>query len=180
MSGDEDKAFVTGKVEETIKAQFSDVAETALADPILFADFAQYHKIEEERNAGTVDTLRLYEDVKDFGFVKPILEEVLEKYNFEKKAMNLVLFDDCLGHLVRVHRLMRLKRGNALLVGVGGSGKQSITRLAAYTAECDVFSITLTRGYNEQLFKEDLKQLYGLLAVKPTAFLFTDGAPHAS
>ena len=88
--------------------------------------------------------------------------------------MNLVLFDDCLGHLVRVHRLMRLPRGNALLVGVGGSGKQSITKLAAFTADVDVFRITLTRGYNEQLFREDLKGLYQQLAVKPTAFLFTD------
>ena len=59
--------------------------------------------------------------------------EVLDNYNVANKAMNLVLFDDCLEHLVRVHRLMRLPRGNALLVGVGGSGKQSITRLAAYT-----------------------------------------------
>lgn len=88
--------------------------------------------------------------------------------------MNLVLFDDCLGHLVRVHRLMRMPRGNALLVGVGGSGKQSITRLAAFTAECSVFTITLTRGYNEILFRDDLKMLYGMLVVQPVAFLFTD------
>ena len=90
------------------------------------------------------------------------------------KVMNLVLFDDCLDHLVRVHRLMRLPRGNALLVGVGGSGKQSITRLAAYTANCDVFSVTLTRGYNEALFRDDLKSLYAMIVDKPVAFLFTD------
>ena len=47
-------------------------------------------------------------------------------------------------------------------------------QLAAYTAGCDVFSVTLTRGYNEALFREDLKGLYQQLAVKPTAFLFTD------
>ena len=69
---------------------------------------------------------------------------------------------------------MRLKRGNALLVGVGGSGKQSITRLAAYTAGADVFTITLTRGYNEQLFRDDLKTLYGMLATSPVAFFFSD------
>ena len=102
------------------------------------------------------------------------LAQVLENYNMVNKVMNLVLFDDCLDHLVRVHRLMRLPRGNALLVGVGGSGKQSITRLAAYTAGADVFTITLTRGYNEQLFREDLKTLYGSLADKPVAFFFSD------
>jgi hypothetical protein len=52
-------------------------------------------------------------------------------------------------------------QGNCLLVGVGGSGKQSLSRLAAYTAGCEVFEITLTRGYDEASFREDLKKLYG-------------------
>jgi dynein heavy chain len=42
-------------------------------------------------------------------------------------------------------------------VGVGGSGKQSICRLAAYAADCEVFEITLSRGYGENAFREDLK-----------------------
>jgi dynein heavy chain len=50
-----------------------------------------------------------------------------------------------------------------LLVGVGGSGKQSLAKLAAFMSGCEVFEITLTRGYDETMFREDLKQLYTLL-----------------
>ena len=64
--------------------------------------------------------------------------QILEEYNESHTAMNLVLFDDALDHLTRVHRIMRMDQGHALLVGVGGSGKQSICRLAAYAAGCEV------------------------------------------
>lgn len=46
---------------------------------------------------------------------------------------------------------------------MGGSGKQSLARLAAFMSGCEVFEITLTRGYDETMFREDLKQLYSLL-----------------
>ena len=90
--------------------------------------------------------------------------------------MNLVLFNDALDHLTRVHRVLRMQSGHALLVGVGGSGKQSICRLAAFAAECEVFEITLSRGYTETTFRDDLKVLYNKLGMenKKMVFLFTD------
>lgn len=62
----------------------------------------------------------------------------MEDYNEFNIKMNLVLFDDALEHLIHVHRIIRMYRGHALLIGVGGSGKQSLARLAAYTAGCQV------------------------------------------
>jgi dynein heavy chain, axonemal len=88
--------------------------------------------------------------------------------------MNLVLFKDALEHLARIHRIIRFPRGHALLVGYGGSGKQSLTRLASFTACYDIFTISLSRGYKEREFREDLKKLYELLCQKPTVFFFTD------
>lgn len=75
----------------------------------------------------------------------------------------MVLFDFALDHLTRIQRVLRMPQGHCLVIGVGGSGKASLIRLAAFTAECDVFEITLARGYNEISFRDDLKvstQLY--------------------
>jgi dynein heavy chain len=57
-------------------------------------------------------------------------------------------------------------QGNCLLVGVGGSGKQSLARLAAYISGCEVFQVTLTRGYDEAAFRDDLRKLYQLLGAE--------------
>ncbi len=51
-------------------------------------------------------------------------------------------------------------RGNALLVGVGGSGRKSLSRLATYVADQKCFSIEISKGYRITEFREDLKTLY--------------------
>ena len=63
-----------------------------------------------------------------------------------------------------------------LLVGVGGSGRQSLGRLAAYIIQYSVFQIEVTRHYRLQEFREDLTKLYFLAGVenKPSVFLFND------
>lgn len=60
-------------------------------------------------------------------------EDMLDDYNQINTAqMNLVLFMDALKHVSRISRVIRQPLGNALLLGMGGSGRQSLTRLAAH------------------------------------------------
>ena len=90
--------------------------------------------------------------------------------------MKLVFFMDAIEHVTRIARIIRQERGNALLVGVGGCGKQSLTRLAAHINSYKCFQIELSRGYDYAAFHEDLKILYDMAGVQNlnTVFLFTD------
>ncbi|XP_062480123.1 dynein axonemal heavy chain 10 isoform X3 [Pezoporus occidentalis] len=163
-----DKELVQGHMKNLIEEHFKDSLEQAMRDPVLFGDF---------RMALNEGEPRVYEDIQDYDAAKALFQEILEEYNEVNVRMNLVLFDDALEHLIHVHRIIRMDQGHALLIGVGGSGKQSLTRLAAYTAGCEVFEITLSRGYGESNFREDLKSLYQKLGIenKSVVFLFTDG-----
>uniref|UniRef100_A0A8D0HBM0 Dynein axonemal heavy chain 10 n=1 Tax=Sphenodon punctatus TaxID=8508 RepID=A0A8D0HBM0_SPHPU len=162
-----DKMLVQGHLKNLVEEHFKDNLESVIRDPILFGDF---------RTALSEGEPRVYEDIQDYDAAKALFQEILEEYNEVNTKMNLVLFDDALEHLTRVHRIIRMNRGHALLVGVGGSGKQSLARLAAYTAGCEVFEIVLSRAYGESNFREDLKTLYMKLGIENKAmiFLFTD------
>jgi len=80
-----------------------------------------------------VEAPKIYEAMCDMEKIRKRCNWLLDNYNVNNasKKMNLVLFDDALKHLLRISRIISQPRSSALLVGVGGSGKQSLTRLAA-------------------------------------------------
>lgn len=46
----------------------------------------------------------------------------------------MVLFNEALDHLIRIHRMLRMDRGHVLLLGSNGNGKKSLSKLAAFTS----------------------------------------------
>ena len=54
----------------------------------------------------------------------------------------------------RVIRVIGQPRGNMLLVGIGGSGRQSLTKLAVSVCEYSTFQIEVTRQYRKTEFRD--------------------------
>lgn len=120
----------------------------------------------------------VYEEVTDYKRARTVVEERLEDYNMEPKLipMDLAMFRDAIMHVCRIHRTIVQPRGNMMLVGIGGSGRSSLTRLAAYTGGMVTFNIEITKNYRLLEFREDIKKLYNSAGCdnKKVVFLFND------
>lgn len=103
--------------------------------------------------------------------------EALREYNDGNPVMNLVLFDDAMKHICKITRIVFPPSGHALLVGVGGSGKQSLAKLASFIMGYTTFSVTISATYSMNDLRTDLQGLYQKTGVKDEGilFLFTEG-----
>ncbi|EFJ44216.1 dynein heavy chain 2 [Volvox carteri f. nagariensis] len=120
---------------------------------------------------------RVYSEITDLPRLVRVVEEYLEDYNSVSSApMKLVMFLDAIEHVSRITRVIRLPLGNALLLGVGGSGRQSLTRLAAFMEEYDVVQIEISKGYGANEWRDDLRRVLKKAGLegRETVFLFTD------
>lgn len=77
---------------------------------------------------------------------------------------------------MRILRVLRTIRGNLMLIGVGGSGKQSLNKLASFILEYSSQQIEITKGYGSEDFHEFLCKIMALTGVegKGVVFQFTD------
>lgn len=60
--------------------------------------------------------------------------QILLEYKKYHGLLDMVLFNDALDHLIRIHRMLRMDRGHVLLIGSNGNGKKSLSKLAAFTS----------------------------------------------
>ncbi|KAM4844901.1 dynein axonemal heavy chain 2 isoform 2-T2 [Thomomys bottae] len=132
--------------------------------PPIFGDFLKEPKV--------------YEDLTDLSLLKTVMETALNEYNISPSVvpMQLVLFREAIEHITRIVRVIGQPRGNMLLVGIGGSGRQSLARLASSICDYETFQIEVSKHYRKQEFRDDIKRLYRQAGVdlKTTSFLFVD------
>uniref|UniRef100_A0AAQ5ZAJ7 Dynein axonemal heavy chain 11 n=1 Tax=Amphiprion ocellaris TaxID=80972 RepID=A0AAQ5ZAJ7_AMPOC len=149
---------------DTGKRYFEGIDESVfIHQPLVYCHFAQ-------------GFICLSCQASDWEKLQKTLADALEHYNELHAVMDLVLFEEAIQHVCRISRILEAPYGNALLVGVGGSGKQSLCRLAAFLSTLEVFQITLRKGYGINDLKSDIAALYIKVGVKNigTVFLHTD------
>ncbi len=120
---------------------------------------------------------RHYGELDDREALDKQMSAFMEDYNVMSSAkLNLVLFDNAIEHICRISRIINLPMGNALLVGVGGSGRKSLTTLATFIAEMDLFQIEISKAYGMTEWRDDLKRVLTCAGAsgKETVFLFSD------
>merc|ERR1711871_979064 len=165
---DTDRAWFTKTLAEQVKEDFK-MKYSKVRGPnevLLYANFT-------DPKAST----KRYMEVIDREGLGKVMDGYLDDYNMiARTPMKLVLFFNAIEHIARISRVIQLPFGNALLVGVGGSGRRSVTTLATSIAEYEMFEIQITKTYGRVEWFDDLKTIMWMSGRdnKPTVFLFSD------
>ncbi|CAG9462434.1 unnamed protein product [Pedinophyceae sp. YPF-701] len=175
----EDKQWTEELLEQLLRDNVSEGLVSQVADPLFFVDFLR-EPIEDPETGEVIDEFPSYYEAVAGGLddIRSRVEAKQQQFNENSRGskLELVYFNDALQHLMRISRLLTMDRGSGLLVGVGGSGKQSLCRMASYISGAYTFQITITKTYNMTNLFEDLKALYKIAGLKgqKVCFLFTD------
>ncbi|KAF3689531.1 Dynein heavy chain 1 [Channa argus] len=162
----EDRDWFNMLLKDCIQKFNCNFEEVVCCQPVLYGDFmipGADHKV--------------YKLIEDNEKLVKVMEEYMEDYNQTSTTkMKLVLFMDAIEHVCRISRILRQPLGNALLLGVGGSGRQSLTKLASYISEYECFQIELSKNYGQTEWKEDIKSIMmrAGLQNQQITFLFVD------
>ncbi|KRX11121.1 P-loop containing nucleoside triphosphate hydrolase [Pseudocohnilembus persalinus] len=187
LINDEDRMVVLDKaistVTRTLGQNFNNVFQY-LDKPDKDGNYDQViNQIDEIRSLVWSDILtpqgapkRHYQEIKDYQQLQASIEEQLANYNMmSEQPMDLVMFNFAIEHLLIISRILKTPGGNALLVGIGGSGRQSLTKLASHIMDYKVFQIEISKQYGKQEWQDDIKLFMKNAGQdKPTVFLFTD------
>ncbi|XP_049886262.1 dynein axonemal heavy chain 8 [Pectinophora gossypiella] len=176
----EDKDWFTANFWKTAAAELPDAVSEFPETETYFVNFLRepIDPTGDEDEDFSTDAPKIYEELPSWDFVLMKLGQFQDQFNEAVRGahLDLVFFLDAMVHLFIISRIINTPRGNALLVGVGGSGKQSLTKLASFIANFRFYQITLTRSYNVNNFMDDIKILYRVAGLQGQgiSFIFTD------
>jgi dynein heavy chain len=161
---DEDNEWLFSKIRESIKSSFKDPFESVFDylpkygndeltkesfKNLIFGNF-----MDKETNK------RKYEEINSIESSKQKLLQYFRYYNeMNKRKLDVVMTCYAVQHLVRICRILATPGGNLLIIGSSGSGRKSLTRLAAYIQQQCLFEPIIDIKYNECSWRKDIKSI---------------------
>mmetsp|Transcript_20676 Transcript_20676/g.31602 ORF Transcript_20676/g.31602 Transcript_20676/m.31602 type:complete len:1097 (+) Transcript_20676:1528-4818(+) len=167
LINDEDRTWFKDLILELISKNFKlSCDKETIFDELKFGDLLKLDS-----------PVQYYEFISDKNKLIKTLHSGLDEFNMSNSnKMNLVLFNDAIDHILKIGRVLKQPRGHIMLIGVGGSGKQSLIRLVTYMRGMDFSQVELTKGFNVDSFKEYIKGLMKMSGIeqKGISFVMTD------
>jgi dynein heavy chain len=122
-----------------------------------------------------------YRQVTDVGAGRLALQRAQDAANTEVTftkfgTSSLIVFEYVVHHVARICRVLQQPMGSVLVIGLGGTGRRSAARLAAYMAGCAMRTTTPARDYTMDVWRNDFGQALRNGGEKgmPTAFLLLE------
>jgi dynein heavy chain len=104
-----------------------------------------------------------------------MIENLLVDYNINAKTpMDLVFFNFFIDHVSRISRILKQSNGHSLLIGLGGTGRSSVVKLATFMANYELFQIDVNSKYKISDWKNDLKHIIRQAGEKKIVFFIRD------
>eukprot|EP00003_Mantamonas_plastica_P009854 TRINITY_DN1922_c0_g1_i3.p1 TRINITY_DN1922_c0_g1~~TRINITY_DN1922_c0_g1_i3.p1 ORF type:complete len:2408 (+),score=832.24 TRINITY_DN1922_c0_g1_i3:887-8110(+) len=145
--------------------QYQEITATEAGEP---RDAVLFFEMEK-----TATSEPVYQEVESNQKLLQVMEDHLADYNvIHDVPMNLVMFQAAMEHVARILRIIKQPHGHGLLIGVGGSGRQSYSRLAAHIADYEVFQVETTENYGVEEWRNDLKRIMRRAGVDGQQILF--------
>ncbi|SCN44990.1 dynein heavy chain, putative [Plasmodium malariae] len=110
---------------------------------------------------------KMYLNVKKFYILKEVLSEKLNEYNSTHVELPLVLFDYAIIQICKMCRILDFNVSHLMLIGFGGSGKQSLVKLSIFINSLNLLSISTNNNYDVNNFKADMQEFHLKCAIKP-------------
>ncbi|XP_017080044.1 dynein heavy chain 12, axonemal [Drosophila eugracilis] len=182
---DIDRKWMFEKLNECLKANFKDKVETIFEKYCVQEKDEQVFTMEAAGNIlfgvyfdeDNVPDERRYEEVPSMEVFLNLATSSLEDYNSTRRnKMDITLFTFALQHLNRICRIISIQGASALMIGLGGSGRQSLTKLATNMVQTSFFQPEITKNYGANDWHDDIKAILKEAGGmnKHTTFLITE------
>jgi len=120
---------------------------------------------------------KIYDSIPTLAALSELLNDALREYNDVNAKMNLVLFEDAMRHVCKINRVISNPGGHILNIGVGGSGKLSLSKLSMFICGYSPKELMISGSYDMNDLRLDIQSAFQKTGCKEegTLFFFTEG-----